>query len=406
MRLRFAWRYLRAGRSTQAVQVIAWVCVLAITVGTASLIVILSAFNGFEGLVRSLYGSYYAQIRIEPAAGRVLRMRAGLSDTLRRHPAVKAFCTVAEQKGMLRSGEYQVFVLVKGVDPTYPEVSGLPAKVFRGRYATGSADRPFAVLGAGVENAVGVLSDRSLSTLTLYMPRSGVTDLSDPLAALSQDEVMPVGSFAIQPEFDNKLLVTDIGFVRRQMHLGDAEGSAVEVALRAGVEAEVVGRELSLLLGDGYRVLDRYAQNRNLYATIRMEKWAIYAIFSLILLVAAFNMVGALSMLVLEKRKDIQVLQAMGAEPRLVRGIFLTEGLLLTGIGMSIGMALAFVLCQLQLRYGIVPLEGRSFLIDHYPVDLRLADFVLVGGMALGIGTLAAWFPAAGSARQPLDLRN
>jgi lipoprotein-releasing system permease protein len=406
MRLRFAWRYLRAGKSTQAINIIAWVSVVAIMVGTASLIVILSAFNGFEGLVRSLYGAYYADIRIEPASERVMNSDTTRLRKLRVHPHVKAVCQVVEQKGMLRNGEYQVFVQVKGVDAHYPEVSGLPGKLIRGTYGTGTAERPLAVLGAGVENAIGVLSDRSLSSVTLYMPRAGVTDLADPMAALSQGEVMPVGSFAIQPEFDNKVIVTDIGFVRSHMQLSEGQCTAYEVSLRKGADTEAVKQAFSGILGDGYRVLDRYEQNRSLYATIRLEKWAIYAIFSLILLVAAFNMIGSLSMLVLEKRKDIQVLGAMGAEPRLVRGIFLTEGLLLAAIGTAIGMILALILCLLQQRYGIVALEGRTFLIDRYPVDLRFQDFLLVGGTALGIGVVASWFPASGAARQPLDLRN
>jgi lipoprotein-releasing system permease protein len=406
MRLRFAWRYLRAGKSTQAINIIAWVSVVAIAVGTASLIVILSAFNGFEGLVRSLYGSYYADIRIEPVGQRLIRAGDSGLGRLRTHPSVRAVCEVAEQKGMLRNGEYQVFVQVKGVDSHYPQVSGLPGKLIRGSYGVGTTERPQAILGAGVENAIGVLSDRSLSALTLYMPRSGVTDLSDPLASLSQGDVMPVGSFAIQPEFDNKLLVTDIGFVRSRMQLSEGECTAWEVSLRKGSDAEAVKKELSFLLGARFRVLDRYGQNRSLYATIRLEKWAIYAIFSLILLVAAFNMIGSLSMLVLEKRKDMQVLRAMGAEPRLVRGIFLAEGVLLTSIGTVIGMSTALLLCWLQQRYGIVSLEGSSFLIDRYPVDLRFSDFLLVGGTALSIGVVASWFPASGAARQPLDLRN
>lgn len=406
MLLHFAWRYLRAGKSTQAINIIAWVSVAAIMVGTASLIVILSAFNGFEGLVRSLYGAYYADLRIVPASERLMRPDTARLQKIRAHPSVKAVCEVVEQKGMLRNGEYQVFVQVKGVDAHYPEVSGLPGKLIRGTYGTGTAERPRVVLGAGVENAIGVLSDRSLSSVTLYMPRAGVTDLADPMAALSQGEVMPVGSFAIQPEFDNKVMVADIGFVRSQMQMSEGQCSAIEVSLRKGADPGNVKRALAGMLGDGYLVLDRYEQNRSLYATIRLEKWAIYAIFSLILLVAAFNMIGSLSMLVLEKRKDIQVLAAMGAEPRLVRGIFLTEGLLLAAIGTAIGMTLALTLCLLQQRYGIVALEGRTFLIDRYPVDLRFQDFLLVGGTALGIGVIASWFPASGAARQPLDLRN
>jgi lipoprotein-releasing system permease protein len=262
------------------------------------------------------------------------------------------------------------------------------------------------VLGAGVENAIGVLSDRTLLPLTLYMPRKGMTDLSDPLGSLSQAQVLPVGSFSIQSDFDNKYVITNIDFLRQYLGFGAGDFTAVEISVMDPQQEENVRSGLQDLMGNGFQVQNRYQQNRNLYATIQLEKWAIYAIFSLILLVAAFNMIGALSMLVLEKKKDIQVLQAMGAGQGLIRRIFLSEGLLLALIGLAGGILLALLLYFLQVNYKLVPLQGQSFLIDYYPVKLVFWDFLLVASTVILIGILASWFPALRAARQPFELRN
>jgi lipoprotein-releasing system permease protein len=406
MYMRFAWRYFKARKSTNAINIISWVSVTAILVGTASLIVILSAFNGFEGLVKSLYSTFYTDIRVIPASGKTMTMDGSTLASMDSIPGVKAVCRVVEERALLQHGGNQAVVQIKGVDRNYPQVAGLPMHMIRGAYQTGTAEDPKVVLGAGVENALGLLSDRSLEALTVYLPRKGIADMSDPLASLSQGSLLPTGSFAIQSEFDNRYAVTNLDFVRQYLGYGADEISALEVSIRNPDDVEGVRKALETLLGARCKVQDRYEQNPTLYATIRMEKWAIYAIFSLILLVAAFNMIGALSMLVLEKKKDIQVLQAMGADAGLIRRIFLGEGVLLASIGLTGGILVALTLYFLQTRFKLVKIEGKSFLIDHYPVRLVPSDFLLVSVTVLAIGLLASWFPAWRASRQPFELRN
>lgn len=406
MHFRFAWRYFRARKSTQAINVIAWVSVAAIVVGTASLIIILSAFNGFEGLVRSMYASFYTDVRVEPARGRILHADTSVIQKVRKLPGVKAVSVVVEEKAVLQLGDYQTIVQMKGVEQGYPDVAGVSERIVRGRFETGMEERPRAVLGIGVENAIGVLSDRSLMPVTVYLPRKGTIDLTDPMNALSQGEIFPAGSFAVQPEFDNKFVFTDMQYMRSQLGYADHECTAIELSLSEHANIYEVREGLQTLLGTQATVLDKYEQNRTLYATIRMEKWAIYAIFSLILLVAAFNMIGALTMLVLEKQRDIQVLKAMGADEVLIRRIFLTEGLLLAVIGLSLGMFIAVILLSLQEAYGLIPLQGQTFLIDHYPVSMLPGDFILVAVTVMCIGLAASWFPARKAAAQAFTLRN
>jgi lipoprotein-releasing system permease protein len=238
------------------------------------------------------------------------------------------------------------------------------------------------------------------------MPKKGANDLSNPMDALGVGLVRTSGSFAIQQDFDNKFVLTNLDFAKQYLNYGEDEYSAIEVSVLSTDQVPLVKQQLSDLLGSKVKVLDRYEQNKTLYTTIRLEKWAIYGIFTLILLVAAFNMVGALTMLVLEKQKDIQVLQAMGASRQMIRKIFLTEGLVLAGIGATVGMLLAVLLYYLQINYKLVPLQGESFLIDYYPVKLIAGDFMLVAVTVMAIGLLASWFPANRAAKQAFELRN
>lgn len=402
----FAWRYFRAKKSTNAINIISSVSVVAILIGTAALIIILSAFNGFEALVKSLYASFYSDLRISAQKGKVITLTQDQISRIRAVPGVTAASLIAEDRALLQNHELQTVIMVKGVDDQYGKVSNLPTKLIRGRYELGDAEQPRAVMGVGIENAVGVLADRSIMPLTVYMPRKGVTDLQDPLEALSEGVLVPAGSFAVQMEFDNKYVLTNLAFAKQYLNYGPDEYSSVEVAVGQQEGIPEIRQQLLAVLGPGFKVEDRFEQNRTLYTTINLEKWAIYCIFTLILLVASFNMVGALSMLVLEKKKDIQVLQAMGASRDMIMKIFIAEGLVLAGIGAIGGMLLALLLYYLQVTFKLVPLQGESFLIDYYPVKLIWRDFVLVALTAIGIGLLASWFPAYRASRQVFELRN
>jgi lipoprotein-releasing system permease protein len=403
--LTFAWRYFKAKKTTNAINVIAWVSVTAITVGTAALIIILSAFNGFESLVKSLYSSFYSDIRIEPVTGKTMVLTDQQVKAMRDIQGLKAVTGLAEEKALLQNGEFQTVVYLKGVDSDYGKVAGVPANIVRGNFDLGNADSPRVVMGVGIENAIGVFTDRAILPLTIYLPKKGANDLSNPLEALSVGLVRTSGSFAIQQEFDNKYVLTNLDFAKQYLNFSDDEYSAVEISVKSPDQVQMVKQGLVNLLGNKVKVLDRYEQNKTLYSTIRLEKWAIYGIFTLILLVAAFNMVGALTMLVLEKQKDIQVLQAMGASRPMIMRIFLTEGLVLAGIGAALGILLAVALYYLQINYKLVPLQGESFLIDYYPVKLVPGDFLLVTVTVILIGLLASWFPASRAAKQAFELR-
>jgi lipoprotein-releasing system permease protein len=408
MYLTFAWRYFKAKKSANAINIIAWVTVWAIALATCCQVLVLSVFNGFEGLVKSLYASFYADIKMIPEKGKTFLLSPAQLSQIKQQPFVQNFSLIAEEKALLQNtgaDESQTVVYLKGVDNNYDSVSGVSAKTSKGKFDTGTIDDPGLVLGSGIQYAIGANLNPAFETekLTVVLPHKSLGN--DPLQSLSEGNVLPTGVFTIQQDFDNKYAITNIDFVKQQMGLDSNEYSAIELKLKSGTDIEQAKKSLSALMGKGYKVQTLYEQNMSLYNTMKMERWFIFAVLTLILIVSAFTMVSALTMLVLEKQKDISVLQSMGASRSVILKIFLSEGLLLGGIGAALGIVMAVILCLLQLKYKLIKIGGGSFLIDYYPVQLIATDFLLVAATAAIIAFIASWFPARKAAAQAFELR-
>ncbi len=409
MYLTFAWRYFKAKKSANAINIIAWVTVGVIAFATACQILVLSVFNGFEGLVKSLYSSFYTDIKIIPEKGKTFILTPAQIKLLKQQPGIKAVSLIAEEKALLQNEDLQTIVYLKGVDSNYRLVSGVADKTNEGEFNTGDADGPGLIVGAGIQNAAAVNVDTSygiaVSILTLVLPKKGKVSVSDPLQSLSEGNVKATGVFSIQQDFDNKYAITNIDFVKQQMGFATDEFSAAEIKLTEISDLSKIQQELAQLLGGAFKVQTKYEQNTSLYNTMKMEKWAIYAVLTLILFIAAFNMISALTMLVLEKQKDISVLQSMGADKNMILKIFLGEGLLLAGIGAVAGISMALIVSFIQIKFQLIKLQGGSFLIDYFPVELQATDFILVVSTVAFISFWASWFPARKAANQLIELR-
>jgi lipoprotein-releasing system permease protein len=401
----FAWRYFKAKKTTNAINIIAWISIVAIIIGTAALILVLSVFNGFEDLVKSLYSSFYPDIKISPVSGKQITLTQQQLNQIRSVKGVRSVSLIAEEKALLQNGDYQSIVYLKGVDENYTSVTTVSDHIIKGTFNTGQADHPLLILGDGIENAVGVQSDRNLSPLVVYLPKKNEVDLSNPLQSISSDTINTSGSFKIQSDFDNKYAITNLGFVKQMLGMAEDAYSSAEISIRADANEKDVQQVITGILKKNYLVETRYEQNRSLYSIMRVERWVIYAILSLILIVASFNMIGALTMLVLEKKQDISVLHALGSSQGFIQKIFLSEGILLAGIGGIAGMMLAVLLAFIQITFKVVPLTGGSFLIDYFPVKLSFTDFLLVGLTVITIALLASWIPARKAALQQFALR-
>jgi lipoprotein-releasing system permease protein len=317
---------------------------------------------------------------------------------------VEAMSMVVEENVHLQNGEYKTNAVIKGVDDFYTKVSGLPQRVTNGRFETGTIETPALVLGVGIENALSLISDRSITPVTAYLPKKGVAASDNPMEAISTVNLQPAGSFSIQQDFDNKYVITNLFILKQMLGLKENEYSSAEIKLKDPAAEKEVIAAIQQMTGKNYSVENRYQQNRSLFAVMQMEKWAIHGILSLILIIAAFNMIGALTMLVLEKEQDIQILQAMGAGKSFIQKIFLTEGVLLAFAGSIIGIILALLFTYLQVTFKIIPLQG-SFVIDYYPVKILITDLLLVIATVFVIALLASWVPSVKAARQKVSLR-
>ena len=405
MHFKFAVRYFKAKKSANAINIIAWVTVTVIAFATCCQVLVLSVFNGFEGLVKSLYSSFYSDLKVIPATGKTFVLTGAQISEIKKQPFVAGISMVAEEKALLQNEESQTVVSFKGVDSNYKNISGVASHISSGNFETGTVDSPRLVMGYGVQNAISANVSEAFpaSVVTVILPKK--TNAPDAADAMSEGNVRAAGVFAIQQEIDNQYAITDIRFVKQQMGFAADEYSSAEIKLQPGAVLKDVEAAIKKICGGTITVQTRYEQNSNLYSTMSLEKWAVYAVLTLILIIAAFNMVSSLTMLVLEKRKDISILRSMGTTRNGIRKIFLSEGLLLGIIGTASGILLALLICFIQMKFHLVKLNGGSFLINYFPVKMLLRDFLMIAGTAVSIAFLASWFPANKASAQEIALK-
>lgn len=408
MNLLFAWRYFKSKKSTNAINIIAWISVVAITVGSAALIIVLSVFNGFEDLVKGLYGDFYADAKISAASGKVIQLTPQQLQLIQQTNGVAQYSLIAEEKALLKNGDNQTTVIVKGVDDAFTKVNNIQQHIIRGTYNTGTATAPTIVMGAGIENATGIYVEQNVEAATLYLPNKKATSLSNLNDAFNSFNVNASGTFLIQQEFDNKYIFTNLAFMQFMLDMQPNEYSYAELKLKVNGDkaAKKITTQLQEKLGNQFIVETRYEQNKSLYGIMKMEKWIIYGILSLILVVAAFNMIGALTMLVLEKQKDIAILKAMGANNSSIQQIFLSNGFILATVGGGVGIAVATFICWLQTTFHLLKLGAGSFVVDYYPVKLDPTDFVLVIATIFFVAFVASYLPARKAGKQEFSLKS
>jgi lipoprotein-releasing system permease protein len=406
MYLDFAWRYFKAKKSANAINIISWITTGVIAFATCCQILVLSVYNGFEDLVKSLYSSFYSEMKIIPAAGKTITLDTALIFKINHNAFVETVSYNIEEKALLKNGDFQSIVKIKGVDEHYINLVNISEKIIQGKFQLGNIDTPKILVGYGVQQAAGIIVNEAFGpeNLTIILPKSNVIQ-SDPLANLSEGIVQASGVFSIQQEFDNSYALTNIDFLRQQTGIPENTFSAVEIQLKKNIDNKKAFEYFKNITGNKMNVQNRFEQNASLYQTMAIEKWAIYAVLTLILIIAAFNMISALTMLVLEKKQDISILQSMGASSTQIKKIFLSEGFLLGIIGTSIGVVSAILICLLQLKFKIIKIQGGSFLIDYFPVKMLLTDFLMVIGVAFIIVFIASWLPAHKASKQPLSLK-
>lgn len=390
-----AWRYLKSKKSHNAINIISGISVAGITIGTMALIVVLSVFNGFESLVISLYNTFDPQIKVYPATGKTFDQNTYPWEKIREIPGIKAQTGVIEEKVLLRYGSNQYLATLKGVDDSYLDWTGLDSMMSEGSLMLKFNDRPLAIAGQGVAYYLNLKLDNYSREIEVYaLRRSGpVSARAD--QAFHRMDIRPAGIFSVQQDFDSKYMIVPLSFAAEVLESPN-QLSAVEIALKPGGNMNAVQEQIGTITGNAFVVKNRFQQQATLYQVMQTEKWAIFMILGFILFIATFNVIGSLSMLILDKKRDIAILRSMGASTRLIRRIFLTEGILVTLSGAMAGLLLGGIISWLQQQFGLIKIntQGGSFLIDAYPVQMQLFDFINVFIIISAIGLIAAWIPA------------
>ncbi len=385
-----ARRYLVAKKSRQIINVISTISAIGIALGTMALVVVLSVYNGFDNLVKGMYNAFDPDLIVKSVEGKSIPGVNEFGD-LSRDPRIDAFCPVIEETVFLQYRNQQAVAQMKGVDSVFLKKSPLQQYLTHGRFNVRFGELEEAVVGRGLANNLG-LNVAFIDPLWVYYPKKDVVfSPLNPMASLEREKLFPAGIFAVEQHYDSDHLLVSLETARKLLDYGD-KLSHVEIRVKEQRSVKSLSRDLKERLGAGYVVLTRYQQNETLYRMMTTEKIIIFVLLGFILLIISCNVLSSLSMLILEKKEDIAVLGSMGARPRLVRQIFITEGWLISILGWAAGMITGLLLCFLQSHFGLIALPG-SFMVTAYPVDVQWSDMVLVSVVVLGIGFLAAYAP-------------
>jgi len=389
------------------------ISMIGVMIGTGALIVVLSVFNGFESLVISLYNSFDPDIKITVTEGKSFIPDTALTSALINIPGIAAVSQTLEENALVKYHDKQYIATIKGVDDNFFKVTGVDTMLADSRtiaanghkkFELTSGDTDFAVVGGGIAYNLQLNMGDFFSQLDLYAPRRDAGSLTHPEEAFNRKFISPSGVFAIQQEFDSKYILVPLRFAREM--LNDEERiSAIELALKPGAQEEQVMPAVEKLMGKNFSVKTRFEQHAMLYRIMKSEKWAVFLILAFILLIATFNVVGSLTMLIIEKQKDVAVFYSMGADAVLIRKIFFAEGLMITFIGAGLGLIIGGLICFVQQYFGLIELgNSGSFVIDAYPVQMKLQDFFSVFITVFLIGSVAAWYPAKKLVERKINL--
>lgn len=366
---------------------------IGVAVGTMALVIVLSVFNGLEGLIKSLYASFDAELKVEASRGKSFEVSEEWLERIRLTPGVEVLTEVIEDNALFRFGENQLVATIKGVSDNFLEQGRFEQGMFAGEMSLGTDTKPFALVGRGVSYYLLIDLENEFDLLQAYYPKAPRAGSIDPSSMYNRETLRPVGIFSIEKQFDDEYIIVPLDFAQRLMNYGDKR-TALEIKVSPGHDIKKVKRILRTQLGEEFTVKDTDEQHASLLMTIRLEKLFVFLTLTFILAVASFNIFFSLSMLAIEKKKDIAVLFAMGATRNLIKAIYMKEGAIIALSGALIGLVIGFVVCWLQDTFGIVSLGVTSSVVDSYPVKMQLSDFLFTSLSVIVITFLASYRPA------------
>lgn len=388
-----ARRYFLTRKLRNVINIISLISVVGVAVGTMALVVVLSVFNGFEGLIKSTYNAFDPDIKITPEKGKTFVVSGDERfQKVEKLAGVDVFSQVLEENALIHYDDKQHIGRIKGVEDNFQELSGVDSMITNGRFVLEENNRQFAVVGRGVAYFLSI-SLNFMEPLNLYVPERGQAATYNPSEAFSRKYIFPSGVFSTQPEYDKQYIIVPMEFARELLDY-DKEVTALEISVAGEHPITRVEEKIQQILGDDFIVQNRYEQHEVFYKVMQSEKWYIFLILTFILIVASFNIIGSLTMLIIDKKTDILILRSLGASLKTIRRIFFMEGWLISFIGATAGLIVGLFICWLQETYGLIRLgTSGAFMVDFYPVDIQWLDILGVFGTVLLIGFVASYYP-------------
>lgn len=386
-----AKRYLISKKSTNAINVISWISIVAIAITTAALVIILSAMNGLTSVVADLYHAIEPDLKITAINSKYISDKQSISQKIKSIRGIKHISYSIEENALIKLDDKQAVVTIKGVDAEFKKLTQFDTVVYEGNYRFEYNKQYFGVFGRGVAGKLGINVNDFVSPISIYAPTRGKVESINPEDAFNKISISPAGIFSLNDDFDFKFVLIDL---KAAQYLFDCPESfsTIEIGLENKDDLESVQEQLSEKLGPNYQVKNRFQLNDVLFKTLKTEKLWTFLILAFILIIATFNIIGALTMLIIEKKKDIKTLYNLGADQQFIRTIFMQEGFLITSVGALSGLIIGIVICILQQKFHLVTFDDQS-VIPFYPIEMQWKDFVWILTLVMGIGFLAAIYP-------------
>lgn len=386
-----AKRYLVSKKSNNAITIISWISIIAIAVTTAALVVILSAMNGLTAVVADLYHAIEPDFKITALHSKYITNPNELASKLKTIKGIEDISFSIEENALVKLDDRQAVVTIKGVDSTFKYITHFDTVVTEGSYKLKYQNQPYAVFGRGIANKLDINVNDFITPISIYAPARGKVEAINTEDAFEKIVVSPSGIFTLNDDFDYKYVLIDLGQAQELFNCENAV-SLIEVSIDKTENLKQLQKEIINVLGEQYSVKNRYQLNDLLFKTLETEKLWTFLILAFILIIATFNIIGALTMLIIEKKKDIKTLYNLGADQQFIQLIFMKEGFLITAIGALSGLVIGLIICWLQQTFHLITFDDQ-YVIPYYPIKMEWKDFIWILAVVMGIGFVAAIYP-------------
>lgn len=390
--LYIAKRYLVSKKKQHIINIISGVSVTGIIVGTVALIIVLSVLNGFSSLINYFFNSFDSDLKIIAVEGKMFEPQYNDIEKIKNIPGVIHYAEIIEEMAMLKLGNNQYFAIVKGIPSNYREYTRIDSLIIDGEFKLRENGIDYAIIGQGVAWNLGARLTFT-DSIQIFVPKKGRQMSLTPARDINYNSILPSGIFSVLEEIDSKYILVPFHFAR-DLFESENRVSSIEIGLSLNADFKEIQKEIQHILGDSFYVKTKYQQHDLINKTLKSEKLTAYLILVFILIIASFNILGSLSMLIIDKKDDILILKSMGASSQLIRQIFLFEGWLISVLGAFVGAVLGILICWIQIKFEIISLPGSgSFVVSAYPVQIIFTDIIMIIGVVLLIGFLAAVYP-------------